>query len=333
MKKLTHRERIQACIKNSSSLDRPPVALWRHFPVDDQSPGSLATAIISFQNHFDFDLVKITPASSFCLKDWGAEDIWEGSTEGTRRFTKSVIEKPKDWESLKILNPKKSRFLSEQLNCITMIRASVHPDTPVIQTIFSPLAQAKNLVGKDKLIFHLQNYPESVHRGLSIIAETTNRLIEAVIDTKIDGIFFAIQHAQKSELTRDEFLTFGIAHDMHALSSLMALPYNMLHIHGDNIYFDIYPKYSPFFQITNWHDRETPPSLTNGLNLIKGSACGGVSQKTIVYGNQSQVNTEIKCAFDQTSKQRLILGTGCVVPIIAPYGNILAVRKSVDNQE
>ena len=39
----THRERIQAAIKGEI-IDRPPVALWRHFPVDDQSPELLASA-------------------------------------------------------------------------------------------------------------------------------------------------------------------------------------------------------------------------------------------------------------------------------------------------
>ena len=28
---------------------------------------------------YDFDLVKVTPASSFCLRDWGAEDRWTGN--------------------------------------------------------------------------------------------------------------------------------------------------------------------------------------------------------------------------------------------------------------
>ncbi len=79
---LNPRERMQACLKNNPALDRPPVALWRHFPMDDQNPESLAAATLDFQRHYTFDLVKVTPASSFAIKDWGAEDAWEGSTEG-----------------------------------------------------------------------------------------------------------------------------------------------------------------------------------------------------------------------------------------------------------
>ena len=86
----THRERLETCLSDHI-LDRTPVALWRHFPVDDQTPEGLARAILAFQRTFDFDLVKVTPASSFCLKDWGSQDEWHGDTEGTCRYTHRVI--------------------------------------------------------------------------------------------------------------------------------------------------------------------------------------------------------------------------------------------------
>ena len=55
----THKERIRGCL-NNQILDRPPVALWRHFPVDDQDPRLLADATLHFQRTYDFDLVKVT---------------------------------------------------------------------------------------------------------------------------------------------------------------------------------------------------------------------------------------------------------------------------------
>src|SRR5687768_15609784 len=98
----THRQRLEACL-SGQNLDRPPVALWRHFPVDDQSPETLATATLQWQKIYDWDLVKVTPASSFCLKDWGVEDAWRGHSEGTREYSKRVISEPEDWSRLKVL--------------------------------------------------------------------------------------------------------------------------------------------------------------------------------------------------------------------------------------
>jgi uroporphyrinogen decarboxylase len=77
--------------------------------------------------------------------------------------------------------------------------------------------------------------------------------------------------------------------------------------------------------IINWHDRETAPSLADAQERFGGVVCGGISQKTIVFGDSSQVREEAADAIRQTKGRRLLLGTGCVVPVIAPHGNIQAI--------
>jgi uroporphyrinogen decarboxylase len=320
----THKERIQACI-NNEDLDRPPVALWRHFPVDDQAPDTLATATLNFQQTYDFDLVKVTPASSFCVKDWGVEDQWVGDTEGTRRYTRHVIENPRDWENLPMLDTT-SPHLAGQLACLRLIRAELGPDTPLLQTIFSPLAQAKYLSGEDRLISHLRLFPDAVMTGLATIAETTHRFVEACLETGIDGVFYAVQHAQASLLTLEEYKTFGLLLDQEILEPAQELWCNLLHLHGHDVYFSILDSFN--FPIVNWHDRETFPSLAQAQTLFAGATCGGMSQDTLVYGNQAEVRKEAADAIHETNGKRFILGTGCVVPIIASHGNMLAARTS-----
>ncbi|RPJ27240.1 MAG: uroporphyrinogen decarboxylase [Chloroflexi bacterium] len=322
----THKERIQACL-NHEIPDRPPVALWRHFPVDDQDPKSLAEATLHFQRTYDFDLVKVTPASSFCARDWGVEDQWIGHTEGTRQYTRRIIHDPRDWESLPSLDPT-AAHLAGQLACLRFIRAELNPDTPLLQTIFSPLAQAKNLAGSDTLIAHLRLYPEAVLKGLATIAETTRRFVEACLDTGIDGIFYAIQHAQASLLTLEEYKTFGLPYDQEVLQPAQASWCNLLHLHGHDVYFSLLD--SVKFQIVNWHDRETAPALAEAQKLFSGVVCGGMRQDTLVYGNPAEVRKEAADAIRQTGGKRFMLGTGCVVPVIASHGNISAARKSVE---
>ena len=322
----THKERIQACL-NNELLDRPPVALWRHFPVDDQDPRLLAEATLQFQRTYDFDLVKVTPASSFCIKDWGVEDEWTGETEGTRRYTKRAIHNPRDWEDLPVLDPT-APHLAGQLDCLHFLRAELGPDTPLLQTIFSPLAQAKNLAGNDLLAAHMRLYPEALMKGLATIAETTRQFVEACLDIDIDGVFYAIQHAQATLLTLDEYKTFGLPLDQEVLEPAQTLWCNLLHLHGHNVYFSLLDAFH--FQIVNWHDRETFPSLTEAQKLFGGVVCGGMRQDTLVYEDASQVQSEAADAIDQTQGKRFILGTGCVVPIIASHGNILAARRIVE---
>lgn len=324
---MNRRERLEACITGESS-DRTPIALWRHFPVDDQSPSSLANATINFQRTFDFDLVKVSPASSFCIKDWGAKDEWQGAPEGTREYTHRVIQHPDDWEQLNILDPTKG-FLSAQIDCLRMIVGELGEDVPVIQTVFSPLAQAKNLVGAQNLSVHLRRHPQALNAGLQIIAESIQRFIEAARHTGIAGIFYAVQHAQYSLFTEKEYEDFGTFYDLQALQPARDFWLNMLHLHGTQVMFDRFLNYP--VAILNWHDRETPPSLAEAQKKFSGALCGGLRrEETMVLGSPEIVKAEAQDAIRETGGRRLVLGTGCVMPTIAPRGNILAARESVE---
>ncbi|MFM8323127.1 MAG: uroporphyrinogen decarboxylase family protein [Chloroflexota bacterium] len=322
---ITHRQRLEACLSNQV-LDHPPVALWRHFPVDDQTPMGLANAVLAFQRSYDFDLVKVTPASSYCLKDWGAGDEWRGSSEGTRDYTQRVIRHPEDWAALPLLDPQHGHLAAE-LEALRLIRSAIGPDTPILQTIFNPLSQAKNLVGGSELLVHMRQNPDALHQGLAIIAESTRRFIEASRQVGIDGIFFAVQHAQYGLLSQDEFARFGRAYDLPLLEPAREMAYRLLHLHGLDVMFDQVADYP--VNMINWHDRETAPSLSGGLQRFSGVVCGGVNRHTLVYGTPDQVRAEALEALQATNGQRFMLGTGCVTPVITPHGNLLAVRQAL----
>lgn len=71
-----------------------PVAFWQHHPVADQHGERLADATCAFQARFDCDLVKITPASSFQLRDLGQTDSWTGDPIGRRTFGPGPVSPP-----------------------------------------------------------------------------------------------------------------------------------------------------------------------------------------------------------------------------------------------
>lgn len=335
---LSHRERLQASITGDTALDRTPIALWRHFPVDDQAPETLAAATLHFQRTFDLDLVKVTPASSFCLRDWGAEDVWEGDPEGSRRYTKRVVRDPRDWVRLGILDPTAS-YLAAQLKCLHLLRSKLPPETPLLQTIFSPLAQARNLAGEETLLAHLRQHPESVKRGLEIITETTRRFIAACIDAGVDGIFYAVQHAQSHLLTASEFARFGQPHDLQLLQGAVGLPFNMVHLHGGNLLFESVARYPA--EILNWDDRATEWPLLRarayyrklGTAAFGPGLCGGLGLDTLAFGSPEQVRVEAGEAIWDMSGARFILGAGCVIPVMTPYGNIMAARDAAWSKE
>ena len=326
-KTISHHQRMETCLSGEKP-DRVPVALWRHFPVDDQSPDMLAAAIIAFQDQFDFDLVKVTPASSFCLKDWGIKDIWKGNPEGTREYTAPIIKSPEDWIKLKPLDPNQG-VLSQQITCLTTICDYYKSKkVPVLQTIFSPISQAKNLVGKANLLDHIHHHPDFLLQGLRSITDSILRFIEACNKSKPDGFFYAMQYAQSDFVSKEDFHRFFRPFDLEIESAIKDYWLNIGHIHGEHILFDEIKDYS--FPILNWHDRQTPPDLPTAKRTYHGVVCGGLKQwNTLVSGDSAIVRTEAEDAIRSTDGKRFILSTGCVAPVIAPYGNILAARNAV----
>lgn len=323
---MDQRERLQAAIRGER-VDRPPVALWRHFPVDDQYPDALAAATLEWQALYDWDFVKVTPASSFCVKDWGADDAWRGDPEGTREYTRRVIDHPDDWLALKPLDPS-AGALGGQLRALELIRDGLNGRTPFIQTIFSPISQARNLVGAERLAVHLRQHPEALQAALGVIAESILRFIDAARRTGVDGIFYAMQFATTRVLSTDEYRAFGEPYDRQILEAAGDLWLNVVHLHGDDVMFDLAARYPA--AVINWHDQETPPDLAAGQKQFAGAVCGGLRQwETMVRGTPHQVRAEARAALEQTGGRRFILGTGCVTPIIAPRANLRAARESV----
>jgi uroporphyrinogen decarboxylase len=329
MAEMTKSERLMAAIRGEE-VDRPPVALWRHFPGDDQRPEDLAEATVAFQRRYDFDFVKVTPASSFCLRDWGAEDRWMGTMEGTRDYVSYPVRSPDDWLKLHPLDPGQGA-LGAQLRCLDLIARELAGETPFIQTIFNPLSQAKNLVGPDRLAVHLRQYSDAVHAGLEVITETTRRFIGVAREKGIAGVFYAVQHACYGVLSEGEYDAFGRTYDLRVLEAAQGLWLNVLHLHGTDVMFDRLADYP--VQVINWHDRETRPTLAEAQQRFGGAVCGGLQRwEVVVRGTPDRVRDQAADAIAQTGGKRFILGTGCVTPIVAPTANTCAVRESVEER-
>jgi len=325
---MNHRQRMKSCLRGERP-DRTPVAMWRHFPVDDQQADTMAAAHLHFQQTFDWDFLKVTPASGYFVYDWGVEDAWNGHPHGTRDYTKRVVHKPEDWVMLEAPSIHRGH-LAEQLTALNKIVEAIGEHTPVIFTIFNPLSIAKKLCGDDLLVEHLNKFPDELCQGLQTITEVSKEYVDAVINQiGADGIFFAVQHAQVSMLSEDEYNQFGRPYDLPVLQAAADGWLNVLHLHGEAIYFRLFVDYP--VQVINWHDLETKPDLKTGLELFPGVVCGGIRQETTLnLGTPEQVRAEAEQAIAATGGQRFILGTGCVAPATTPYGNLLAARRIVE---
>lgn len=324
--RMAKRQRLEATFAGQS-VDRPAVALWRHWPVDDQDGAQLARATLDFQRLYDFDFIKVTPSSNYCVAGYGAETTWLGNQEGTRQWGPRLIQAPEDWTKLKPLDPHEG-LLGEVLKANQIIGQDVGENVPFIQTIFNPLSQAKNLAG-ERLLADIRQHPEAVKAGLATITESIIRFIEAIKPAGAAGIFLAVQHASYDRLTEAEYREFCQPLDLQILEATEGMWFNLIHLHGLNVMFDLVADYP--VQVINWHDVETPPSLSEAQRRTDKALCGGLRQwETMLRGTPDTIQAEARAAIEATGGQRFILGTGCVTPITAPTGNIRAARQAVE---
>lgn len=323
---MNKRERLSAAVKGEK-VDRVPVSVWRHWPGDDQDPVRLAAAHIAFQKEYDWDFIKVSPSSSYCLVDWGVEDRWVGAIEGTREYTKRIVQTPEDWLSLRVLDPNQGT-LAQHLRCLELLHAEFGDAVPIIQTIFSPLAQAKNLAGNERLILHMRQNAGQVHHALQTIADSTSRFIQECKARGIAGIYYAIQHASYLMISEPEYEVYGRPYDLQILSSVNDIWFNMLHLHGANSMFGLVADYP--VQVLNWHDRASAPDLAAGLKKFKGAVCGGVDRDILHGEDRERLAEQAKDAHQQTGGKRWILGVGCVSYVTTPVGNLRALRSLAD---
>ena len=321
------RKRLEATIAGERP-DRIPVALWRHWPGDDQDAAALAAAHLRWQRDYDWDLLKVGPASSYSVVDWGVEDRWVGHIEGTRERTYHPVQSPVDWELLRPLDPRRG-MLATQIEALQRINEALGEEVPIMATIFSPLSQAKHLAGTERMLSHLRSEPDLFHLGLQTIVESTLRFIEAAKTAGISGIYYAVQFARYPLLNTAEFDEFGRKYDWTILAAVRDLWLNMTHIHSDQIMFEHVADYP--VHIVNWHDRQSGISIADGLAQISGAASGGIDQWSIHQESPASALAEAADAVAQSNGHRLLLSTGCVIMTTTPLRNIRALREFVEN--
>jgi uroporphyrinogen decarboxylase len=320
------RERLEKTIAGEVT-DRVPVALWRHWPGDDQRAADLARSVIEFQQTYDWDFVKITPASNYQVIDYGVQDEWRGNLEGTRETIKRAVKRSLDWTELRPLDPTRGE-IGKSLECLRFVESALE-DTPILQTIFSPLSQAKKLAGNELVMRDMRLHPDRLHTGLNIITESILRQVEALKRTTVAGIFYAVQHASYDMMSEDEYKTFGVPYDKKILEAIPSKWWlNTLHLHGHLPMFRLGMDYP--IQVINWHAQEGKPDLAQGKSLVKGAVCGGLSQcEHLHQGTPTAVRDAARAAIAQTNSRRFILGAECVTLITSPLSNLRAVREVV----
>jgi len=309
MAQMSRRERVMAAVAGRE-VDRIPVGFWYHFPLEHPSGEPLAQAELAFAKKYDPDFLKIMHDLKLDLPD--------GMTE---------ISDPEDWRKLKPVDPRTGNG-AEQLKALRLVKKGLASDMPVIDTVFNPFATANKLCGK-KLMEHLRANPDAVKHGLQAIAMSLADYAVAWIEEGGDGIYYALDGAQTTTMTADEYREIFMPFDRLILNAAMEQgAFNMLHIHGTEIMFDMLHDLPTHVLV--WSDRLTPPGLSEARGKHQGCIGGGINEMTFHDKAPSEVTEEAGRAIAEAGSVGFMLTPGCAISTDSPEMNIFALRQAVE---
>lgn len=295
VEEMTKTERVMAAV-GGEEVDRVPVCFWHHFRPAGSGRRLADATFDFFDSAFDLDILKIMPDIPY-------------------PFPRRSIRKPEEWRLIEPIDAERSHYLHQRAQAIQLLRDMVGFDTPIIMTVFSPLAEAMYFAeNRETFLEHAANHPTLIHEALATIAGNLRTHIQDCIDAGADGVFFALQGSTAAVMSKEQYRELGRPYDLFALQGAADGWLNVLHIHGDtDLHFNEVLDYP--VQVLSWSDRIAGPSLREARTMTTKCLMGGWNEfGALSNGPVEQIRAEAEDAIRQTGGRKFILANGCSVP-------------------
>jgi uroporphyrinogen decarboxylase len=310
----TGRERVAAAL-HLDRADRAPVSAWGHSYEREWSVDELVTTTVGIARRCDLDFVKLQVRASCFAETFGA--VWRFSGSAS---LPPVMEQPgaKDleaWRRIAASEPDR-RILTEQIQVMAAVTRELGPETPCLQTVFSPGMVAWFLIGSalDVLRSLLRAEPDLMAAGLERIGETMAWFAQESIAAGAAGLFYAINPlANTANIAPDEYERILLPFDRLTLAGADEAWFNMLHLCGPNVNASLVEALRP--NCVNWSIHDTGnPALAEMRDRHHVAVAGGLHRDhPIRTGAVEDVRREAAQAISQTSGRGHLLTPGCSV--------------------
>jgi len=292
---MTKTERVMAAVRGEP-IDRLPICFWHHFKPEGSGRKLAEATLDFFVDSFDLDIVKVMPDIPY-------------------PFPHNSIARVEDWRLLEPIDDQHSRYITQRIEAVRLLRELLGPGTPIVMTVFSPLAELMYFASeKSMALEHARDSPAIIHEALSNIANNLRLQNAAVIEAGADGVFFALQGCTRTMMSEELYREIGRPYDLMALSGASNGWLNILHVHGDSdLMFDSVLDYPT--QVLSWSDRLAGPSLREARTKTSKCLMGGWHEfGALSNGPAIAILDEAADAVAQTNGRKFILANGCSVP-------------------
>jgi uroporphyrinogen decarboxylase len=279
---LDSKKRIERALAGKE-VDRPPFSAWHHFHLENQPPEVFAKATIEFHQQSGTDLVKVMSDFPY--------------PKGTGDLTRLQLEE----------NP-----FPAQLRALELIRDGIGSDNYFVETVFNPWSVAEKLSSRAQLLELKANAPQELIDALEIITRSEINHARSAIHTGARGIFLAIQNADPEVLSEDDYAKFSEPFDKLILSSVSCAPLNVLHLHGDHVYWQRFTRGWAAAAI-NYSSAGTKVPVSEVRAQYSGLILAGIDENNFPKLSLDDLRLQAKTACQQAGSHCL-LTPGCSVP-------------------
>ncbi|MEK8214599.1 uroporphyrinogen decarboxylase family protein [Paenibacillus sp. FSL L8-0463] len=337
MSEWSKQDRFKA-ILSGEQADRHIVSGWRHFIDKEQNAEDLAATTISFTQKYDWDWVKINPRATYLAEAWGNQyDFTDYQTVFPRQKTTAITTADNLWD-LEVKKATQTASLIEHLEAVRKIRQGL-PDTPLIQTIFSPLTVLLFIVGRSayvtKTVFGIEQpvtleslfkeHRAAAHHALHAISLTLADYVQELQQAGSDGLFYAVTGTAHPGLFDEAmFDEFSRPYDSIVLEAA-SYGKNILHTCGSHAKPEKFNDYR--IDGISWDTiAEGNPGLEANLKATK---VGGVDHGLFAVNNTDQIQKQAKEALTLMKNQPFILSPNCAIPLNVTDEALEQLKNSV----
>ena len=279
---MTSRERIDAVLAGRAP-DRQPFSFWYHFGLEKQPGDHHARATLEFHRKFRTDLVKV-------MSDF------------------AYPKPPGNWYELsEERNP-----YPEQIRALLAIRKELDGSAHFIETIFNPWNVAEKLSSAEEVQRLKEENPQALLNALGMIAKSEANHVRRAIAAGASGVFLAIANAEEGILTREEYRKFSEPFDKMIFAAAKDAPLNTMHLHGDNVYLDLF--YEGWPANVFHHDAHgTGVPIADVRGKFDGVILGGLDHNNLLKLGEDQIREQWQAA-KKAAGEKFILAPGCSAP-------------------
>jgi uroporphyrinogen decarboxylase len=298
------RQLVLDLLDESRTPDYVPAAFFIHFAEDERvGPPAIAKHTQYFR-YTGMDFVKIQYEAGFPLHP--------------------EIERPEDWAKM----PRHGKeFYADQVGVVEGLVKALKKEALVVCTLYSPFMLARDSVGAERTIGHIEEEPEAVKKGLEAVTESLLTFVRECVRVGVDGFYASTQGGEAGRfsrpgLFRECVMPFDLRVQREINESCL---FNILHICDYDLPYD---DLSPFLEYpgdvvtSSLHVGEetlTPKELSE---FFGRPFMGGLDRKgIIVNGTAEQIRQEVHDVLVDSS-DRHILGADCTLPGDIAWENI-----------